>query len=402
MTRTPSARCQQQRRHGPSPQDQEGDRCGGEDRVLPRLGEGSRERDGRAEDRPDRGRTCAVEERPHAAVAAQPVEAVSAEQDERERRRERDGGGQEAAADPRGGVAHDGDGLHDRARGDLPERHGVEELAVGHPVVVVDRVGLHQRDDHEAPAVGERADLEGHPGEREQPAAADQDRRDPQGGGRRQGRDARAAAPDDDLDEPAPEQQQDEPRADGRRGHHAGADVEEPAQLGAPAHARPARGHEAPAGVHGDGGDGGTRPGAGALDPQRWVAGQEQHREAEDEDEPGDDEGQASDERADAPALPPGAVDRELRRGRPGQEVAGGDRVLEVVGLHPAAALDAQPAEQGDVGRRSPEPEAPDTAPLAEHDREARVRAHRPRRPAWASIASTRKRTRVVSSSAVR
>ena len=36
--------------------------------------------------------------------------------------------GEEAAGQAGGGVADDGDGLHDRAGGDLAERDGVEEL----------------------------------------------------------------------------------------------------------------------------------------------------------------------------------------------------------------------------------------------------------------------------------
>ena len=47
---------------------------------------------------------------------------------------------------PGGGVADDRDGLHDRSGRDLTERDRVEELRVGHPVVVVDGVGLHQRE----------------------------------------------------------------------------------------------------------------------------------------------------------------------------------------------------------------------------------------------------------------
>ena len=69
----------------------------------------------------------------------------------------------EAAADPEGGVADDGDGLDDRAGRDLAERDRVEELPVGHPVVAVHGVGLHQRDDDEPAAVGQGADLERDP-----------------------------------------------------------------------------------------------------------------------------------------------------------------------------------------------------------------------------------------------
>ena len=71
-----------------------------------------------------------------------------------------------------------------------------------------------------------------------------------------------------------------------------------------------------------------------------------------------------------------GAVDRELRRGRPGQQIAGGDRILEVVRLEPAAPLDAQLPQQGDVRRRPAEADAADPAPLPRHRRQA----HLPRR----------------------
>src|SRR5215468_3626310 len=50
-----------------------------------------------------------------------------------------------------------------------------------------------------------------------------------------------------------------------------------------------------------------------------------------------------------APAQPPGAVDRELGRSRAGEEVARGDRVLEVVVGQPAPPGDAEVAEEGDV-----------------------------------------------------
>ena len=61
--------------------------------------------------------------------AAHAVEALAAEQDERERRREGDGCGEQPAAEACGGVADDRDGLDDRPGRDLAERDGVEELA---------------------------------------------------------------------------------------------------------------------------------------------------------------------------------------------------------------------------------------------------------------------------------
>ena len=48
----------------------------------------------------------------------------------------------------------------------------------------------------------------------------------------------------------------------------------------------------------------------------------------------------------------------------PGQQVAGGDRVLELARIQPAAALDAQFAQQRDVRGRAAEADAADPAPL--------------------------------------
>ena len=56
-------------------------------------------------------------------------------------------------------------------------------------MVAVDRVALHQRDDHEAAAVGQRADLERHPRDRRQAAAQEARRR------QQRQRDQRAGAP---------------------------------------------------------------------------------------------------------------------------------------------------------------------------------------------------------------
>src|SRR5580704_10468977 len=83
---------------------------------------------------------------------------------------ERDQGGEQAAADTRGGVADGGHGLYDRAGGYLAERDAVEELAAGHPVMA-HRVGLHERDDHEPAPERQSADLERGPGDRYEYAA---------------------------------------------------------------------------------------------------------------------------------------------------------------------------------------------------------------------------------------
>jgi hypothetical protein len=57
---------------------------------------------------------------------------------------------------------------------------------------------------------------------------------------------------------------------------------------------------------------------------------EEDRRERQDRDESGQDERKPTDQAANAAAKAPGAVDRKLRRGRAGEEVAGGDRILEL------------------------------------------------------------------------
>src|SRR5260370_10843895 len=79
------------------------------------------------------------------------------------------------------------------------------------------------------------------------------------------------------------------------------------------------------------------------------------------------DEGQPAVPRPGWAAQPPRAEDRELGRRRPGQQVAGGDRVLELGRVKPFPVLDAQPAQQRDVGRGPAEPDDPDPPPLAQH-----------------------------------
>jgi hypothetical protein len=139
------------------------DERGRQDGVLPRLGERAGQRDGRAENGPDRGGPGASEKGAGPAVAAQPVEPARSEQHETERRREGDHRGQDAPRQAGRGVADHRHGLHDRAGGDLAQGHGVEELGRGHPVVVAYRVRLHQRNDHETAAVGQGAHLERDP-----------------------------------------------------------------------------------------------------------------------------------------------------------------------------------------------------------------------------------------------
>ena len=81
----PGAGGEQERGEDAAPQGQQENGRRREDCQLPRLVERARERYRRADDRADRRRPGAVEERPCAPVAAQPVEVFAAEQDERER-----------------------------------------------------------------------------------------------------------------------------------------------------------------------------------------------------------------------------------------------------------------------------------------------------------------------------
>ncbi len=63
-------------------------------------------------------------------------------------------------------------------------------------------------------------------------------------------------------------------------------------------------------------------------------------------------------------AQPPGAEDGQLGRGRAGQQVAGGQPVLEVVRRQPLPVRHAQLAQQRDVRGRAAEPDAADPAPF--------------------------------------
>jgi hypothetical protein len=107
------------------------------------------------------------------------------------------------------------------------------------------------------------------------------------------------------------------------------------------------------------------------------VRRQEQRSERQDDDEPRQDEARAAGDRSPGAREPPGAEDRQLRRGRSWQQVGGRDTVLEFLGRQPVPLLDAQLAEQGDMRRRAAEPDAPDPAPLADDREQADAGAFR-------------------------
>ena len=341
----------------------------------------------------------AGEERARARVGEQPVEAPGAEQDERERRGEGDQRREQPAADAVRRVPDGGDRRHHRPRRGLTEGDRVEELAAGHPVVVLHGVALHERDDHEAAAERERADLQRRPRQRAQPAGARGDR-----SGGRPAVEVQAACDDPaahQLQRAAAEQDEHEPGPGERRGHAAGQAVgDDPAAVGPARAAPPHRRQQAPPGEHRHRGDRRARAQSDAAQPVRRRGRQERDRQREDERDGGGDEAEAADHGARGAAQPPGAVDRHLRGARSGQEAGRGDGALEVLVAQPASALDAQLAQHRDVRRRSPEAGAADATPLA-RDLAERGRGHgggiiaasRPRRPAASNWACPHCRT---------
>jgi hypothetical protein len=116
--------------------------------------------------------------------------------------------------------------VDDRPRGELPVGDGVGELGASHPAVRVDRISTHQRDDHEASAVAQRADLQRRPGQRgERCRARERDRPGVDG----------EPAPPAQLGEPAGEQHRDDAGTEEHRRCRAGGEIE---QCAPPANAR--------------------------------------------------------------------------------------------------------------------------------------------------------------------
>jgi hypothetical protein len=124
--------------------------------------------------------------------------------------------------------------------------------------------------------------------------------------------------------------------------------------------------------MHCDRGD--RRSGAGACgqDRARRCAGQKRRGQGQDENQAGHDERGPAQQRAAAATDAPGAEDRQLGGGGSWQQVAGGDGVFELDRRQPAPALDAQFAQQLDVGGRPAEADAADASPLAHHHGQAR------------------------------
>ena len=282
-----------ERRDHATPQDEQRARGGAEQGELPPGAERSSEGNCGSQDRADRGRACAAEERPRDRVVAQRREVPAADEHEQERGGEGDRRREQRPADARRRVADGRDRVRDRAGRDLPEGDGVQELRARHPVVVLDGVVLHQRDDHEAAAVGEGADLEGDPGERRQ--AADGTATAGMSGSSESvlpaGRAFAAISTRPQATRTRTSQGPIVAAAPPPRTR-----VRDPAQLRARAAA--ARRDERQAGLDGNGCDARAGARGGAADPERRRMGEEDRCESEDRDEPGKDERDAPDQAA--------------------------------------------------------------------------------------------------------
>src|ERR1022692_171836 len=97
---------------------------------------------------------------------------------------------------------------------------------------------------------------------------------------------------------------------------------------------------------------------------------QEQRGQGKDEHHPGHDETDPAENRTSGTAEPPRAEDRQLCRGGTGQQARCRDAVLELLGAQPASLLDAETAQQSDMGRRAPKSDSPEAEPFAGAERE--------------------------------
>ena len=166
-----------------------------------------------------------------------------------------------------------------------------------------------------------------------------------------------------ELEEARGEQHEHHVRAREHRGGEAGGDVGGRTQVAAPGQ-RTAP--EPDPGLHDDGDHGRAGARADAEDPLRRRVAERDRRDREHHRQPGQDEREPAGDPAGQPGDPLRAVDRQLRRGRPRQQLAGRVRVLELARADPAAALDDELAQQRDVRRRPAEADQPEPAPLAE------------------------------------
>ena len=98
---------------------------------------------------------------------------------------------------------------------------------------------LHERDDHEAAAIGQSPDLEGHPAERGKAAHCHRHRARREQGDGPSAPALGGAAAGCNLHQPAGDEDQDDVRTDDRRGHGPGEEVKDPPGPGGPGAARP-------------------------------------------------------------------------------------------------------------------------------------------------------------------
>ena len=294
-----------------------------------RPGEG----DGRAEDGADRRRSGAVEKRACSRVGAQAIEVMRADQHEEERRCERDRGGEQAAADARGGVPDNGDGLHHRTGSDLAQRDRVEEIAVGHPVIAMHGVACisgmmtnpppydsaptlnatHTSDTSPPATTAAPITLEPRNSVGAKPIGLVPERL------RAAPRARRAAA----------EQHEHEPAAPASAAATAPAAryaIQRTGLVSAPA--RQLAGSSPDPAWTATAATAAPAPAPRPV-PRGVVRGKEHRRQHEDQAETGKDEGRAADDAPGAAADASRAVDRELGRGGSGEQVARDDRVFE-------------------------------------------------------------------------
>ena len=181
-------------------------------------------------------------------------------------------------------------------------------------------------------------------------------------------RGGRSPSPNSDFHCAADDEHQDEEGPDGGGRDSPGQEVGDPAGLdGSPAPGPvPAGWEQAKGGVKRHRRYGGTSPCGCTEDPQRRTGGEKERRKGQDDGQAREDETDPTDDRPEATPEAPGTVDRQLGRGRAREQIGGRDAVLELVGREPLPFVDAQLPEEGDVGRRAPEPDGSDASPLTD------------------------------------
>jgi hypothetical protein len=182
-------------------------------------------------------------------------------------------------------------------------------------------------------------------------------------------------APNQQLKEATPHEHEHQVRTDQRRRHGAEYEIGRPAErspairLGAPV----ARSQKIEPRPYSYRRNRCAAARAGSPHPQRGRFCEEQDRQGHDHDYGRQNESEPSNDGPEWTGEPVGAKDCELGRSRSRQQIAGGDGVLEGTRIHPAPLIDDELAQQDDVGGRSPEPNHPDSCPLARDDRKRRL-----------------------------